>query len=151
MTRSSALPRWESRDARDVRAMTEWVNDQLNLIDADEMRKSLKGENAPTNYIDWAIDQADNHRNLQPLKQAFPSLARFLRLPKRGHGKRGPSRRYDPAKGAAQDVRRIRALWRRHYNKKKRITGPSAEQIAAERWEIEDPEIVVSKMKKLSE
>ena len=112
------------------------------------MRKDLKGDNAPTNYVEWAIDQADNQRNIGPLKQAFPDLARFLKLPKRKRGERGPSRRYDPVMGAAKDVRRIRALWQQHYRRKKRTSAPYAEEIAADRWAV-SVAAVASKIKNL--
>ena len=39
---------------------------------------------------------------------------------------------------AADDVRRIRAIWKLHYNAKNRRKdeGPSAEAVAAERWDL---------------
>ena len=120
--------------------MTWWVNDELNAIDVQELRKDIKGENAPdpSNYIAWAMVQADADISIEPLRQAFPELARFLQLPKRGDGKRGEQRGYNPVKGAARDVKRIRALWRKHYGNKRRKRGDlSAEDIAAARWGLE--------------
>lgn len=145
------LPRWESRNPRDIAAMTSWVNDELNRLDAKELQTNLSGENAlsPMNYLAWAIEQADYGRNLEPLRHAFPQLARFLCLPKRKRGSRLPRRGYNPLKGATNDVRRIRDLWKRRYGKIKRTTAPSAESIAADRWEV-DVEAVVQAMKKVT-
>jgi hypothetical protein len=102
------LPRWASRHQRDIAAMTSWVNDELNKMDAEELRTNLSGENtaSPMNHLDWAIEQADHGRNIEPLRHAFPQLARFLYLPKRKHGSRLPRRGYNPLKGATNDVRR---------------------------------------------
>jgi hypothetical protein len=118
--------------------MTWWVCDELNRIDVEEMRKNLSGENAidPANYLAWAIEQADSNRNMTPLRLHLPHLARFLHLPNR-QGKRLPSRHYNPVTGAAADVKRIRKLWKRCYGRFKRTTDPTAEQIAADRWEAE--------------
>lgn len=148
---SIKLPNWESEDQRDVLAMTQWVNYQLNMMDLEELQRDLSGKKAidPANYLEWAIEQADIERNIRPLREAVPHLARFLTLPKKGHGKRLRSRRYNPTKRAAEDVRRIRGLWKQHYNKVKRTTQPTAESIAAERWET-DEEAVRNELKKTS-
>lgn len=135
------LPPWESSNDRDKLAMTRWVNHELNLMDVQELRKDIKGENAldPSNRIAWAMEQADAHISIEPLRQAFPELARFLQLPKRAHGKRGAQRGYNHVKGVARDVKRIRALWRKHYGNKRRTRDmkPTAEEIAVARWRIE--------------
>jgi hypothetical protein len=141
------LPRWQCRDERDVKAMTDWVNHELNLMDAEALRKDLRGENTPTDNVSFAIEQADNHISIERLRQAFPHLARFLQLPKRGHGERLRSRRYNPIKGAVADVERIRKLWKDNYGKTRRTTGPKAESIAADRWDIE-ADAVINALKK---
>ncbi|WP_148221488.1 hypothetical protein [Bradyrhizobium sp. BTAi1] len=146
---SDELPKWECNTAREKLAMTQWVNHQLNMMDLEELQRDLSGKNAidPANYLEWAIEQADIERDIRPLKDALPYLARFLRLPKKGHGKRLPSRQYNPTKRAAEDVRRIRALWKQHYSKVKRTTEPSAESIAADRWDTNE-EALFNELKK---
>ena len=147
---TNTRPRWESRHQRDLAAMTWWVNDELNKMDTQELRTNLAGENAvdPSKYLGWAIAQADQDRNIEPLRRALPHLARFLQLPKRKRGQRLPRRGFNPVKGAVDDIKRIRNLWKKHYGKIKCTTEPFAESIAADRWKV-DVETVFHAMKKV--
>jgi hypothetical protein len=138
------LPRWEAHNERDAMEMTRWVNDELNKQDIEALRKDMKGE---SDYESWAMQQADNHVSIGPLRKAFPNLARFLQFPVRKPGSRLPERGFSPVKGAVADVGRIRDLWAKHYPGKRRMTAPSAESVAAERWQIET-DTVINALKK---
>jgi hypothetical protein len=86
----------------------------------------------------------------RPLKKHYPELAPFLRLPKRKRGGyQRPKGDYE-LRSAAADVKAIRALWQREYGRKNRHPddGPSAEQIAADRWGIDDVEDVIRLLKR---
>lgn len=142
-----SLPKWRSQDQRDVREMTRWVNDELNRMDVAALRKDIKGE---SDYVGWAIEQADKRASIEPLRNAFPNLARFLQFPKKRVGERGERKGFDPIKGAALDVMRIQDLWKATYGNKRRTTAPSATEIAAERWDV-PVSMVANKMKKMAE
>jgi hypothetical protein len=129
-----------------------WVNDELYRLDVDEMRKNLSGESddAPVDYLAWLIEQAERG-DITPLRIHFPRLRKFLHLPKRKRGESFPRVKFNPVRGAADDVKRIRALWMKHYKRKRRPTNDlvTAEQIAGDRWKV-DVEAVINKMKKAS-
>jgi hypothetical protein len=147
------LPRWTARDERDRERMVAWVNWELDYTpvefpkpspEADEFYRAWRKAYGPE------IEHAE-HGNIEPLRQRLPDLAKFLHLPKRGRGKRFPKMRdeNDRVQRAAYDVRTIRDLWEKHYGKKRRCKndGPSAEEIAADRYEV-DVEDVIKRLKK---
>jgi hypothetical protein len=154
----SDLPPWEPRknrsradQERNHRWMTRWVNEELDRMTWEETRKDLAGENAltPLEYKSWAIERAKDG-NIYPLRDIYPDLAPFLHPPKLKRGQRFPKYvGYDPLQAAAKDVKRIRALWQKHYGKKNRPRDDplTAEGIAAARHEI-GVDALVSKMKK---
>ena len=76
--------------------------------------------------------------DIEPLRRKLPHLAKFLHLPKRGHGqgKHRKPKNFLFVQAAARDVVRIKQLWLTYYNKKYRQEddGPSEFEIAAERW-----------------
>jgi hypothetical protein len=130
-----------------------WVNGELDQMIVEKMRKDLSGENAltPLEFRSWAIEQA-KRGNIYPLRDVYPDLAPFLHPPKLKRGQRFQNDvGYHPVQEAAKDVKRIRALWQKHYGRKNRPIGDplAAERIAAARHEI-PVEAVVSKMKKSS-
>jgi hypothetical protein len=130
--------------------MIAWVNDELFQLDVEKMRKDLSGENALAgdSYMDWLIDQAE-HGDIEPLRRHFPRLAPYLHLPKRKRGQRFLRDQSNPVRGAVNDVTRIRAIWKKHFGRKTRPKTDlvSAEQIAADRWEV-DVDTVINRMKK---
>jgi hypothetical protein len=132
-----AKPRqWECRTAREARAMVWWVNDQLSALDAAEHLRNVRGERSADERLASCIAQADRG-NIEPLRKLFPQIpVRFIRLPARKRPSR--HRRWDPVGGAVKDVARIRALWKKNFGRVNRARGDlvSAEQIAADRWEV---------------
>jgi hypothetical protein len=128
-----------------------WVNEELDQMTWEEMRKDLSGENGlpPLEHERWAIEQA-RRGNIYPLRQIHPDLAPFLHPPKLKRGQRFPKDvGYRPLQAGVKDVKRIRALWNKNYGKKNRPKNHPliAEMIAAARHEI-GVNALISKMKK---
>jgi hypothetical protein len=116
------------------------------------------------NAISEGIDDAE-HGEIEPLRAALveltknPKITRFINLPKRPTRARWPvhpARReiFDPddelrlcrsecIRWAADDVVRIRSLWRKHFGKKRRRSsdGWSAVELAARRWDVSESQI----------
>ena len=96
------------------------------------------------------LEQAE-HGNIEPLRNRFPQLAKYLHLPKRpSRGKRWPKfkDKYadDPVMMAIEDAKSIRALWKMAYDGKsnrKPDDGWSALQIAAMRRRVTVDEIKI--------
>jgi hypothetical protein len=140
----STLPQWKCRNEHEAKAMTDWVNDQLDQIEIVSERFSRYGETVLSEddkyLIEQAIEQADKG-DIEPLRRLFPHLARFMCRPPRERGKRFPKNTEDdPVRRAAADVKLIRALWAKHYGKKNRPPNDrvTAVQIAADRWGVND-------------
>jgi hypothetical protein len=111
-------------------------------------------------YLPAAIEDAE-HGDIEGLRAVLIELAkddrvgRFVNLPKQPKGKRWPREReiYDPVefgfcereriRWAADDVFRIRSLWRKYYGRQRRRAsdGWSAEKFAARRWNVSEPQI----------
>jgi hypothetical protein len=142
----------------DERRMVEWVIQELDLSLFDfeyAQRHTPEAVERAEQFFDSAKDEDEvataiycaEHGDIEPLRRLYPHYAEFLNLPKRANHSQWPklpSRRFklsDPKVAllfAADDVRRIRAIWRHHYHRKNRRDPPFAEDIAAERWNIED-------------
>jgi hypothetical protein len=116
--------------------------------------------------INSGIEDAE-HGEIEPLRRALveltknPKITRFINLPKRPTRARWPvhpARReiFDPddddelrfcrsecIRWAADDVVRIRRLWRKHFGKKRRRSsdGWSAVALAARRWDVSESQI----------
>jgi hypothetical protein len=150
------LPPWIARNQGDRDRMVAWVNAHL----AEERNTQSENNDLPSHptqgssivvpvvqtsargFTRWLAVEAAWRGYIKPLRSLYPDLAPFLHLPTRGQ--RGKYRRANSKQGfalraAVEDVPRIRALWQEHYGRKNRRPddGPSAEQIAAERWDVE--------------
>lgn len=148
------LPPWTGNQ-KAQREMYVWVNLELDLIlDAHSKERQNKAalywtkekyaEALPRLREATAIKYAE-HGNVEPLRRLSPRHARFINLPTLGRGQRWPELPdiMDRLPMAADDVRRIRAIWKLHFKyKNRRRPGPeyegdmSAEEIAAERWDL---------------
>jgi hypothetical protein len=142
------LPNWDCGNARDQQAMIRWVNTELDEAEFQDLSTIFPGnlrQLKPDERLAYQIKRADRG-DLGPLRRAFPQIARFINYPKR---KRATRRRYDPVGGAVADVRRIRSFWRQHYGRFMRAkTDPiTAEQIAADRWDV-DIDTLLNRLKK---
>jgi hypothetical protein len=92
----------------------------------------------------WPIAEAQRG-NMEPLRKKYPSIAEFLKPPKRpGKGKRFPKDklgivRSNPHKMsltiAVWDANRIRSIWKQFYKSKPKGYS-SPEEIAARRWDV---------------
>ena len=90
---------------------------------------------------DYAVAMALSGR-VEMLRSLYPEFAVCIQPPKRGRGRpqRPPGEppfRETRIAIAIEDVRRIRTIWEREYGHKnrRRVDGPTAEEIAAERAE----------------
>jgi hypothetical protein len=128
------LPPWIARDQRERNLMIAWVGAQLDALVAEAAKNNSFGPGELSKYLALL---AAWHGNMQPLHAFYPHLAPFLQAPKRGRGKYLRRRNFAVERAAAE-VKIIRALWQRHYRKKNRRAddGPSAVEIAAERWGV---------------
>lgn len=131
-------PPWSARGEREREFMRAWVNQQLNEISFEvfthKQRTFFLREDggidvekyfARSKVYGWEVEEAE-HGNIEPLRdrlKAFnPRVAKFINLPilKEERGKKWPKVRWDANKrlAAVEDVRRIRAIWKQHYQKK---------------------------------
>ncbi len=132
-----------------------WVNRQLDLIletSYEKNQEQARSNWSAEKYADWRASEqlpafreaqainAAEHGNIEPLRELYPKLVRFLFRPKRPNKSPFPKNRplvfADRVSNAADDVRRIRAIWKLHYGKKNQ--PGLAEEIAAERWTDKD-------------
>jgi hypothetical protein len=126
--------------------MIAWTNEMLDRLTSDREPCSLEK----------AVQRADKEGNIEPLRQALLrqtgyDLDRFLRKKPAGRkrGQRYPIvKKNDPVTEAAIDARIIVWLWKWNYPNK-RLTGVSAQQIAADRRKVSVDE-VINKLKKIS-
>jgi hypothetical protein len=143
------LPRWLPRNDKERQRMHVWVNHELDLILETEFERNQR-VNRGDGWLNLCKVRA-RYGDYEPLRQRLPDFAEFLNPPKGTkhiHSPKPPSAVLDPVREAAKDVRRIRAIWQQHYGKKNRSAeeGPSAVQIAAERWTDKDgvQQVIVS-------
>jgi hypothetical protein len=153
-------PPWVTDNPVKQRWMTVWVLHKLDEADMETYRRNharpfvrpfkAKSRLGSARKIELGYDIELGYAergNLEPLREkaielfGTPLVARFINLPKlsgRGrHWRPRPEKKISHAHWAALDVRRIRALWVKHHGKKNRIgQQPTAEQIAAERWDL---------------
>lgn len=116
-----------------------------------------------------AAVEAAEQGNIEPLRLMFPRHAKFINFPKNKNVKKGEGmkkRQPAPFKGdivdpfadprfrraaARDDAARIRAMWKKYYDKVQRPTHlglVTAEKIAADRWGIGEDEIKIKIAKK---
>jgi hypothetical protein len=143
------LPPWDSGDRREQRRLSDWTVTQLDLILETEFTRHQKHAMPTARFAARlsallearAIESAECG-DVEPLQTLYPRLARFLAPPKRPKGSHFPRPRdvVGSMQCAADDVRRIRAIWKHHYRTFRRRRGqePTAEGIAAARWGITD-------------
>jgi hypothetical protein len=151
------LPPWTGDD----RAMLRWLSERLFAMADVEMGQEAKREN--DDPLAHAIRFA-KCGVIGPLRELYPDIAEFINLPRRGRGERFSNLFADnnPILYAALDTRRIRALWKRFYGRRRsghHQGDKSAEWFAAQLWtgsEDQDGEpveitegMVVNRLKKL--
>jgi hypothetical protein len=112
------LPPWRSDKLDDQRALSRFIISELDR--ADEMR-SRSATDGDLQFLRTVIE----------LDQQAKRVGLSVNLPKATSDGDLPD-----FERAARDVPRIRALFRLHWRKRNRTMPPSAEQIAAERWEL---------------
>jgi hypothetical protein len=122
----SKLPEWNDNEA-----MLRWLNEKLDEILHEMTEESYEA------FALWSAEQGE----VKYLKELYPQIADFIAPRRRKKGqtkpKPMPSKPKLFARLAAEDVQRIRALWRANYGKWKRyaVQGEeSAEWFAAQRW-----------------
>jgi hypothetical protein len=147
VTPAAPLPDWTEDEA-----MLHWLIPRLDE-EADCERREMQrrrlgpeGEATATNFKAWlsadgpALEAAEKHRDLDPLRAKYPHLARFLQPSRRrrGHPPKNTKFVFKRAlciAGAVEDARRIRAIWKKDYGRKnRRKDQTSAEWFAALIW-----------------
>jgi hypothetical protein len=143
----SDLPPWHAQNEKDNEEMRRWVNLKLDELFKTAM-ESFQSPNRLAEMDRWSEGDepelyAARHGNLEPLRKKYPLFAPFLNYPTLGQrGKYLRPRVDDPLTSAAKDVPRIRSLWLTFYGKKNRSSGQlSAEDIAAERWDVDASDV----------
>ena len=135
------LPPWSGDDE----AMYQWC---VAMIKAqwEEERANFSGPIVgPVKYREMIAIAHARVGDLWLLRRIYPQLAEFLhppKLPRGKHDRRAPQ--FVAHKAQALDtVKRVKALWRKHYRRRKRgrYDGITAIEIAA-RYCHEDPERV---------
>jgi hypothetical protein len=128
------LPDWN-----DNARMEEWLNvrlDEINRVSRSSSVplagwaeiKAAEGEG----YFGDGFHVPRGQRSVEPLRRKFPLLAPYLQLQ---GGRPKKNKQLGPIDFAAQDVDRIRSLWRQHYKRVNRKADEwSAEFFAARRW-----------------
>lgn len=120
------LPPWKSSDPKDQQALTRFIISELDRADEKAIAEA-SGNTANVTLL----------RLFAELQSKAARLGIKLSWPKRA-SKPGPKPKDEPEPfdWAVLDVPRIRALFKRHWNKRNRTMRPLAEDIAAERWEL---------------
>jgi hypothetical protein len=145
--------RWHSRDKRDADAMVAWVSERLNVRYAEHMNEMIAEvgdqwkhdpDTGLAEIVYWKLEDRIGEAkqdNMEPLREAYPEIAAYINPRKRRQGetKQTPQRHRLRLQWAVEDVFYIRELWKREYGRWKRgeRNPPSAEQIAANYWNVE--------------
>jgi hypothetical protein len=148
------LPPWEAKTAAARAAMERWANAQLDIELETEIKATNQDCESREAFLRWLTEtgpqiDAAERGNIQPLREKYAHIAKFIHLPPLGRGKkRKKPFKFEPLEAAVQDVTRIRGLWRKHYGRVKRgeRNPPTAEAISARRWGV-DEEAVISRLK----
>jgi hypothetical protein len=121
--------------------MIVWVNNHLNALLNAEIAELVSKETVQEYEACSAVEYSRLDEARRVLNKPGLTLAQLetLARPKRGRGRPKVSLvdRLTPVVMASQDVPRIRALWKKHYGRQNRKLSPTAEEIAAERWEVD--------------
>jgi hypothetical protein len=132
----------DATKARDRRRMIRRLREILDDIDICDLAAANRDNVEATEAWFKAYGpqlRAFEHGDVEPLRRALPGIAKAINLPRRADRSKWPKpRRQDCIDGAARDVRRIRALWKKHYGHVQRPRGDDlrAEQIAADLWGV---------------
>lgn len=141
--------RLDEQDAAFEQQMAAYVNAWLEARmppGSEEDRRSSRYAllNKPALREAAALEEAEN-RNLEPLRKLHPRIARFINLPTLGRGehfKKTNLTRRERLQAAVEEVKRVRAIWEEYYDRSNSPEGgPTAEQIAAERWGLTEDNI----------
>jgi hypothetical protein len=140
----------ERKFAADIAIASHLLNERLGRLDDDEKaRRKDRGLAKERKWQEeWALQEAEQYGNLEPLRKQYPRLARFISRPplKPGkHFKKKPPDHltpHDRLKEAVFELPRVRAFWKKHYGKTNRPKGQlTAEEIVAERWDLDAEEV----------
>jgi hypothetical protein len=150
------LPEWSvsghgaAETKRRVERMERWVNQQLDLIlenqievaNSDLLNIAEMLQELQSNEMTAASEvEAAWRGDIGPLQRRFPLLKDFLVAPPKRKRMRLP--KTDLVQFAANDEKRIRALWQAKLGRKNRLKDDpiSARGIAARRWGVDEEDI----------
>jgi hypothetical protein len=154
---SRKLPPWECLTKRDAGELINWtvakVKEERDKEQAITERfihygQELSDPDDPAT-LKRALAAADNG-DMTLLEIDYPEIAK--RLPSHKRGRPPKTRSGDAVWDAVWDVKLIRRIWKKYFNKIKRPQNDrvNAEQIAAARWGV-DVEAVCNRLKKLKQ
>jgi hypothetical protein len=131
---ATKVPRWHPRDWREREALKRWTIERLaETAIADDAALE------PGAATRWLAALAADHGNFQPVRALAQArlgldLKPYLHARKRQRGEYQRHARPWAIERAVEDVRRMRAIWRAHFDGRWRRSDRLAEEIAAERW-----------------
>jgi hypothetical protein len=163
---STPLPRWKCLNKRDAAKLIEWTNTKLDEEHAITEMFIQLGEFTRLNTLtplavggqpftltptlEYALESYRDTGDLTLLQQADPKYAEYL---SRKRGRRPNPKDDDPIWQAVRDVMLIRRIWKEHFDKFYRSRTDkvvvTAEQIAADRWHVDDLDAIGDRLKKL--
>jgi hypothetical protein len=136
------LPPWHAGNQRDRRWMIDWTIGRWSML-PDPSQPAVSSDVDSKKFRAWwynggrEIEEAE-HGDIEPLREKFPHLARFLHLPVRPDKKNWPMQneaRSARDKSAEMIMREIKAIWKdkKYYGRVHRPRGDvTAAEIAAE-------------------
>jgi hypothetical protein len=134
-------PPYHARNQRERQWMIDWTIDQVHDVSEREFiehqSRDRTEEKLDKYFNDVAIAEAD-YGDIEPLRQRYPQLARFLFAPiKRKKRPKG-----DKVAMAVAVLPYIREIWKREYGRWKRPRGEvSAIEVAAVLWGVDPADI----------
>jgi hypothetical protein len=131
--------------------MRDWINSLLDSETPASTAAQSRELMASTDEFTRLLDGPDGlelitaiyFEDIEPLRAKYPHLSGFLHFPPDSKRRRGQRKPFRPKYKsdvllylAVEDVRRIKLLWKQHYNKTRRLAkhGKSAIELASDRW-----------------
>jgi hypothetical protein len=133
------LPQWEPCDQRGRDELKRWTIERLNDERAEMLAAAQRSREMISHQEMFAMVTAERG-DLTLLRRLHPNLAPFLQPPRRARGKYKRHARPCALEQAVLDVRRVRSIWRTAFGRWRR-SDHLAEEIAAERWQINESEL----------
>jgi hypothetical protein len=153
---STALPPWIATCERERDQMVRWVIAQLDTQDAEDGMRQHELDATRDYCAPLPVEELQRLRfeevirrgDVETLRRLYPEIAKFIHRPKRPQGRRRSYPRNNWghywASMIADDVRRVREIWKANYDGKWKRRGlrPTAEEIVAERRGLTKDDVI---------